>query len=590
MIINTNISSLQLTGLFRKNNRALTNTYNQLSSGLRVNSAADDSAGLQISTRLTSQINGMKVAARNANDSISMMQVAEGAMQQVTNNLQRMRDIALQAANATNTVVDKRSLNEEYLQLKDEIDRINQATTFGGQNLYENNSTSIPDQFEREMVTGLQSTWLGESEKIIEQYFGITGQGELKLDLERDADDGTLAWVTNATVGGIQRVTLTIDLAEFTDIDSIHNGLDNYGGVKLDEIILHEMVHATMVSTMDEFNNLPSWFKEGAAEVLRGADDQISGSSGAAVLAAFNAQGTGTTVTNSLGAYGGGFVAMRYMESSLGEQGLKTVMQELAGGATFDNALNVASSGNWTSEADFRAEITGAAKDSGTYASRMEEFMAEEMDSTNKDNGALGGEDANGGFTRENVMTGYGSGDRSGTRGFVETIILNDNDSDQTDFAVNSNWVDSNRGDVALQDYELDVTSSGGRLHTFQIGADANQTVQVNFGALGTTTLGLDNVDIENRAQFAIFAIDDALKIVDKHRAILGASQNRLESTVNNLNNVMENQTAARSRILDTDYASKTAELARYQIMQQASISLLTQANQSQELALTLLG
>ena len=590
MIINTNTSSLQLTGLFRKSNIALTNIYSQLSSGYRINSAADDAAGLQISTRITSQVNGMKVAIRNANDSVSMMQVAEGAMQEVTNNLQRMREIALQAANATNGVVDRKALNDEYLELQTEINRINEATTFAGQRLYETNGTSIPDEFEREMVSGLQSTWLGESEKIIEQYFGITGQGELKLDLERDADDGTLAWVSNATVGGVKRVTLTIDLAEFSDINSIHNGLDKYGGVQLDEIVLHEMVHATMVSTMDDFNNMPAWFKEGSAEVLRGADDQIEGSTSAAVLAAFNSQGASTTVTDQLGAYGGGFVAMRYMEYTLGSDGLKDLMQTLAGGATFDDALNTASNGSWTSEADFRASLTGAAYDTATYGSRMEEFMAEEMDSTNKDNGALGGEDANNGFTRENVMTGYGSGDRSGTRGFTESIILNDNDSDQTDFSVTSNWLDSNRGDVALQDYELNVTSAGGRLHTFQIGANANQTMQVNFGAIGTTTLGLDNVDIVNRPQFAIFALDDAMKIVDKHRSLLGATQNRLESTVNNLNNVVENQSAARSRILDTDYASKTAELARYQIMQQASIALLTQANRSQELALALIG
>lgn len=584
------MSSLQLTGLFRQNSRALSNTYSQLASGKRINSAADDAAGLQISTRITSQVNGMKVAARNASDSISMMQVAEGAMQQVTNNLHRMRDIALQAANATNSVLDKKALNDEYLELETEINRINEATTFGGQRLYETNRTSIPDQFEREMVRGLQTTWLGESEQIIDRYFGIQGQGELKLDLERVADDGTLAWVTNATVAGEKRVTLTIDLAEFSDINSIHNGLDSYGGVKLDEIVLHEMVHATMVSTMDEFNNFSAWFKEGAAEVLRGADDQIAGSTNADVVTAFTAQGTSTTVSNNLGAYGGGFVAMRYMESSLGEKGLKSLMNELTKGATLDAAINKASNGAWATEADFLSELTGAANDTITYGSRMEEYMAENMDSTNKDNGALGGEDANNGYTRENVMSGYGSGDRSGTRGFTETIILNDNDSDQTDFAVNSNWVDSNRGDVALEDYALDVTSAGGPLHTFQIGADANQTMQVNFGALSTTTLGLDNVDIESRAQFAVFAIDDALKIVDKHRALLGATQNRLEGTVRNLTNVMENQTAARSRILDTDYATKTAELARYQIMQQASISLLTQANQTQELALALLG
>ncbi len=590
MIINTNISSLRLTGLFRKNNDALNNAYSQLASGLKINSAKDDAAGLQISNRITSQINGMRVAIKNANDGISMMQVAEGSMQQITNNLQRMREIALQAANATNGVADRKSLNEEYLELEADINRINEATTFGGQHLYEINKTSIPDEFEREMVSGLQSTWLGESEKIIEDFFGITGQGQLKIDLERDANDGTLAWVSNATVGTEKRVTLTIDLAEFSDIDSIHNGLDDYGGVKLDEIILHEMVHATMVSTMDEFNNLPAWFKEGSAEVLRGADDQITGSTSAAVLAAFNTQGASTTVTSNLGAYGGGFVAMRYMEYSLGSSGLKDVMQGLAGGATFDEALSAASNGSWATEADFRASLTGAAIDTATYGSRMEEFMAEEMDTTNKDNGALGGEDANNGFTRDNVMTGYGSGDRSGTRGFLESIILNDNDSDATDFSVTSNWVDTNRGDVALEDYELSVSTAGGRLHTFQIGANANQTMQVNFGAFGSTTLGLDNIDIVNRAQFAVFAIDDAMKIVDKHRSLLGATQNRLDNTVNNLSNVVENQTAARSRITDTDYSTKVAELTKYQIIQQASISLLSQANQTQELALALLG
>lgn len=110
MIINTNTSSLQLTGLFRKSNLALTNIYSQLSSSFRINSAADDAAGLQISNRITSQISGMNVAIRNANDSVSMMQVAEGAMQEVTDNLQIMREIALQAANATNatnSIIDK---------------------------------------------------------------------------------------------------------------------------------------------------------------------------------------------------------------------------------------------------------------------------------------------------------------------------------------------------------------------------------------------------------------------------------------------------------------------------------------------------
>ncbi|NVK26284.1 MAG: flagellinolysin [Gammaproteobacteria bacterium] len=590
MNINTNINALRITGLFRQNSTALSSTYSQLASGRRINSAKDDAAGLQISTRITSQIRGMGVAIRNANDGISMMQSAEGAMQQITNNLQRMRDIALQAANATNTGVDRKALNEEYLQLKTEIDRINETTTFGGQRFFDSNTTSVPDQFEREMVSGLQTTWLGESEKIIEEYFGIIGQGELKLDLERDADDGTLAYVQSQVVGGETRVKLVIDLAEFSSFDSIHEGLDAYGGVKLDEVILHEMVHATMASTMDEYSNISAWFIEGSAEVLRGADDQIAGSTAAAVVTAFNAQGTNTTVTDNLGAYGGGYVAMRYLDYTLGNNGTQRLMQSLADGSTFDEAFDVASNGAWTSEADFLAELNGAANDNVTFGSRMEEFISTQMDTTNKDNGALGGEDADGGFSRENTMTGWGSGSKGGTRGFTETLVLNDDDGDSSDFTTATNWTDSERGDIALEDYLLEPTGAGGRMYTFQVGAEANQTIQVNFGALGTTTLGLENVDILNRPQFAVFALDDALKIVDSQRARLGATQNRLESTVNNLSNIVENQTAARSRIRDTDYASSTATLVRQQILQRASISLISQANQTQQLALRLLG
>lgn len=559
----------------------------KLSSGSRINSASDDAAGLQISNRITSQIRGMSVAVRNANDGISMMQVAEGSMQQVTNNLQRMRDIALQAANATNTIVDRRALNEEFQQLQTEINRINETTTFGGQRIYETNSTSIPDQFERELITGLQRTWLSESEKIIEENFGILGQGELKIDFERQAVGGALAFVTSQNVGGETRVSLTIDLADFSSFDDIHNGLSS--GVKLDEVILHEMVHATMASTMDEYGNLPAWFLEGSAEVLRGADDQIVGSTPAAVATAFAAEGTSTTVVSNLGAYGGGFAALRYMNDTIGGNGIKEMMQELANGSTFDDALNVASNGQWTNQGDFISEVTGAPLDTSTYTTRLEEFIDLNMDTTNKDNGALGGIDAGGELNRENVMTGFGAGGKDGTRGFTETLVLNDDDTDQTDFTTNSNWVDPNRGDIALEDYITEVSGAGGRMFTYQVGANANEIIQTNFGALGTDTLGLENVDIVNRAQFAVTAIDDALKIVDSQRARLGATQNRLESTVNNLSNVIENQTAARSRIADTDFAQETAELTKRQILQQSSLSLLGQANQSSQLALSLL-
>lgn len=584
---------MQIASAFRRNSGELSGTFEKLASGLRINSASDDAAGLQISNRLTSQIRGMSVAIKNANDGISMMQTAEGSMEQVTNNLQRMRDLALQSANATNTVVDRKAMQEEFLQLKNEIDRINETTTFGGQNLYENHKTPIPKLYEREIVKNLQTSWLGQSESLIKEHFGITGLGELKIDFENNVASGALAYVENNGFG-TGRLRMVINTAAFPTFDSIY---DN----NLADTIAHELVHAVQASRFQEFNNLSSWFKEGAAEVISGADDRLrndiaaqgwsNAGGGTGLNGLFAAEAGQTSFASVAGAYSGGYVALRYIESNLGASGLQNLMGQLANGATFAAAVNTASSGQWTSEADIINELNGAAVDTTTYptASRMQEFVETQMDLTNKDNGALGGEDASGGAIRENTITSGGTGSSAGAGGFVETIVLGDDDNDENDWNVNVNWVDTARQDVLIEDYAQNIVSAGGRLHTFQIGAEANQTIQMNFGALSSDTLGLGKADIVNRPQSAIFAIDDAIKIVDSQRARLGAAQNRLESTVNNLSNIVENQTAARSRILDTDFAETTADLTRQQILAQASTSLLAQANQSQQLALTLL-
>lgn len=133
--INSNIPALSVQNNLDHITERLQGVYEKLSSGQRINSAADDAAGLAIADRMTSQVRGMNQAARNANDGISMMQTAEGALQEVTDILQRMRELAVQAANETNTATDRESLNQEYKQLKDELDRIAETTHFNGQPL-----------------------------------------------------------------------------------------------------------------------------------------------------------------------------------------------------------------------------------------------------------------------------------------------------------------------------------------------------------------------------------------------------------------------------------------------------------------------
>ena len=135
MYINTNVSSLNAQRNLNNTSKSLDTSYTRLASGLRINSAKDDAAGLQISNRLTSQINGLDQGNRNANDGISLAQTAEGALDETTSMLQRMRTLAQQSANGSNSSSDRAALQSEYTQLSNEINRIAKDTTFGGQNL-----------------------------------------------------------------------------------------------------------------------------------------------------------------------------------------------------------------------------------------------------------------------------------------------------------------------------------------------------------------------------------------------------------------------------------------------------------------------
>jgi flagellin len=134
-VINTNILSLQTQNALRANNNTMQTAMQRLSTGLRINSAKDDAAGLAITDRMTTQINGSNVAARNANDGISMAQTAEGAMGSLTSTLQRMRDLAVQAANGTNSATDRSNLNTEFKQLQSELTRIVSSTQFNQKNV-----------------------------------------------------------------------------------------------------------------------------------------------------------------------------------------------------------------------------------------------------------------------------------------------------------------------------------------------------------------------------------------------------------------------------------------------------------------------
>ena len=145
LYVNTNVSSLNAKRMLSNSTNSLDTTYKRLASGLRINSAKDDAAGLQISNRLTSQINGLEQGNRNAQDGISYAQTAEGAMDEMTTMYQRIRTLALQSANGTNSAKDRAALQEEVSQLCSEIDRISNDTTFGGEKILAGSSQATVD-------------------------------------------------------------------------------------------------------------------------------------------------------------------------------------------------------------------------------------------------------------------------------------------------------------------------------------------------------------------------------------------------------------------------------------------------------------
>ncbi|WP_339729403.1 flagellinolysin [uncultured Pseudomonas sp.] len=557
LTVNTNISSSFTRRQLESNSTALGTSLQRLSTGQRINSAKDDAAGLQISNRLTSQVRGLNVATRNANDGISLLQVAEGALQSVTDALQRIRSLGLQAMNGSNGASERTALDQEAQQLLQEINRVNETTTFAGRKVFDQGTFSVlgdPDQ--RAVLNALKGFWISEGEQRVFDAFGLTADGaELEITFTNDSSSQTLASVsgTSGAGGKIFDQVLNVNLAYF-DASTLPNGGSTTQYT--DRVIAHEMAHAVMGRTMN-FAGLPSWFIEGTAEALQGADERLAGDTAggtntATILAAFNAD----DVSASAG-YSGGYAAVRYMHEEIkaaGGKGIKDIMGYLQknSGSTLDQALTNASKGAFSSQADFSTQFNA---DAAAYVAGL--------DLSNADTGAIGGFDADGGnvLAAENVLPNQGTG-LPGSKGFtlVEPELFN------------ANGV------------------GGNTLTQLQVGAQAYETIQIGFSSFSADAMALGRLDLGKTPGLAVMDIDDALAYIDRQRGYMGALQNRLESTINNLQSIAENAAASHSRILDTDFAAETSNLVSRQIIGQAAQSVLAQANQRPQAVLSLLG
>ncbi|CAH6814910.1 Polar flagellin F [Vibrio chagasii] len=373
--VNTNVSALVAQRNLSNANNMLNQSLERLASGSRINSAKDDAAGLQISNRLEAQMSGIDVAVRNANDGISIMQTAEGAMNETTNIMQRMRDLSLQASNGSNSQSERTAIQEEITALNDELNRIAETTSFGGKKLLNGNFGSTSFQI------GGSS---GEAVQI--------GLKSMRTD---DINMGGFSYVANGMASDSWEV-------KSNQNDMTMSFTDRFGQPQ--EITINAKVG-------DDIEELATY--------INGQTDLVSAS------------------------------------------------------VNDDGQLQIYMSGEDTS---------GTIGFSGSLASEL-----------------------------------------SMSAGYYESVN------------------------------DINVTDVGG-------------------------------------AQRAVSILDTAMKYVDSHRSELGAMQNRFDHAINNLENVHENLATSNSRIKDTDYAKETTQMLKQQILQQVSTTILAQAKQAPNLALTLLG
>jgi flagellin len=559
--VNTNFSAINSFSSLRQSQNSVAKGFERLSSGLRINGANDDAAGLSISTRMTAQIKGTQQSIRNANDGVSFLQTAEGALTETTNILQRMRELVVQSGNETLNSQDRTAIQEELNQLSKEVDRINESTNFNGQTIFsQHKSVSVEQsranggelrgynitfdtsavlsgaeaETRRDTVIGnMQSSWLRESELRIEKFYGLEGNGnDITITFAENGLNGTLASVTS----GSPQV-MEIDLDDFDDTNQPHGGIANYYS---DRIVAHEMVHAAMNANNVRQDAADSqWFNEGAAELIIGAaDTRMNGATTDGDLQIMVDEAFNNTPIN----YAGAYIAAAFLHQEIiqnGGSGINDLFQELkSNGNDFDAALSAT------------AGYTGQSGFAGDFATRGLEFAKELRD------------------------TAVSSGDTGAVGGY----ILDNNSIYNAEDIIDNTHLSANR-------------KIGGRILTLHIGTNADHELETYVGSFNTNAMALSTVNVEahDKVDAALTTIDDALNYVSANRSQLGALQNRLSSTIQSLSIQEETTSASRSRILDADFATETTKLTSTQIIQRAATSVLAQANTAPQLALSLL-
>lgn len=542
--VNTNITSLGVQKNLNKASDALSQSMNRLSSGLKINSAKDDAAGMQIANRLNNQVKGLNVAISNANNGVSIAQTAEGAMQESTNTLQRLRELALQAANGDKSDADRVSLQQEFTAKVGELNRIASTTTFGGRNLLDGSFNNVAFQI-----------GANANETI---SFGMTDISSTALKgnySEAKANGAAMAGLTATSTGaplsaGVTGTAVTplTAASTFTINGSTINLATGATGADAAKAI-NDAGISGVTATVDAGNKLT--IKSANADLtIAGAGATDVGLTAAVTKPEDTLVAAGTINVN------GQDVPMLATEKV---SDILTKIKAVAGIA--DAKIT-----------NGRVEVTS--KD------------GKDVVLSNKTSGALSQLGLSSGTSQAKL-----DADTSVSLNGVEVKFKKGDTSDAIVSSINS--------------ASTGVTASKNTDGTLALFADKNIVIADGSAGTGLTKLGLSagttaavtletsvsdlNILTAASSQQAIQALDDAMQQIDSQRSQLGAVQNRFASTVANLQSISQNSSAAKGRVEDADFASEAAELTKQQTLQQASTAILSQANQLPSSVLKLL-
>lgn len=502
MKINQNLSAVIVNDQLLRNENSLSASVERLSSGLKFNNAKDNPSGMAISFKMQAQINGLKRASLNATDGSSMVETVDDAIGQMTEVLQRMRELCVQAANDTNTPEDLKAVQKEIVQLKEEVDRISADTEYNGQKLLDgtlDRRTYVTDQNQNSMFDKINNVII--SDQVAADFYNMNITQAPAHEVVLSGGGGGGAAVTAAEAGYVMINNVKVEIKEGMTPSEVYEALREGGETGRVNVFPTDGTTAVLgPDNLDHqgYNELPNGYTAFSDQLAFVSED-----------------------------YGPNKVSVTCSNTNLGNLLGLNATTTIAG-------------------ADVRVEIDTI---------------------TDNQN-----------YTSQAVVKNEG-----------DRVIITDKSGFQISCDIRGDILIDNGAVVANKEITMETTDLG--TLQLQIGANKDQELAVRVPVLNTKTLYIDDVDVteKNGGSRGITLTDEAISVVSAARSKMGAYENRLDYAISSLDAGEENMTNAISRLADVDMAEEMTEYTNKNVLTQASISVLAQANDLPQQVLSLL-